>query len=103
VLPLFDLWGYLVVERKAKMKKGFNLFQVVLRMIDTNDKGIELAPLDNITNLRAVRAGTNVTIGVSGDRVGSIYRGDYLGGLLLINRERFNAVLAEMEAEANKP
>ena len=84
------------------MKTGFNLFQVVLRMIDTHDTGIELAPLDNITNLRAVKAGTQVTIGVSGNRVGSIYKGDYLGGLLLIKRERFNEVLAQMESEAKE-
>ena len=84
------------------MKKTFHLFDVMKRMIDTDDKGIELAPLANISNLRAVKAGTQVTIGVSGNRVGPIYNGDYIGGLVLVKRARFNEVLAEMEREASE-
>jgi hypothetical protein len=84
------------------VKKTFHLFDVMKRMIDTDDKGIELAPLANISNLRAVKAGTQVTIGVSGNRVGPIYNGDYIGGLVLVKRARFNEVLAEMEREASE-
>jgi hypothetical protein len=81
------------------MNKTFHLFDVMKRMIDTDDKGIEMAPLANITHMRAFKAGTKITIGVPGNRVGSIAEGDYIGGLLLVLRARYNEVLDEMERE----
>lgn len=81
------------------MSKQVGTLDVMKRMVDTNDPKIELAPLTQVTNLRAVKAGTQVTIGVSGNRVGSIYNGEYVGGLILIDRKRFNEVKEEMERE----
>ncbi len=61
---------------------------------------IRLAPLDNITNLRKVKAGTQVTIGVEGDVVASIgLDHKFVGGLILADKEQFNQLKAEMEAE----
>jgi hypothetical protein len=81
------------------MSKSVGWLDVMKRMVDTNDAKIELSPLDNVTHLKKVKAGTQVTIGVSGDRVGSIYSGQYVGGLILVDRQRFNEVKAEMEKE----
>lgn len=60
---------------------------------------IQMAPLDNVTDLRKVKAGTNVTIGVGGDMVAAIgLEHKYVGGLLLINREQYFAMKAKLEA-----
>lgn len=59
---------------------------------------IRLAPLSNVTNLKKVRAGTQVTIGVEGDVVAAIgIEGKYVGGLILADKEQFNALVKEME------
>lgn len=73
---------------------------VFKRMVDTDDPKIELSPLGaNLLNLKKVKHGTEVTIGVSGDRVGSIYNGKYVGGLILADKQRFEEVKAEMLRE----
>lgn len=61
---------------------------------------IQIAPLENVTNLRKVKAGTQVTIGVAGDMVAAIgLEGNYVGGLLLCNREQYFALKAILESE----
>jgi hypothetical protein len=77
-----------------------NTFDIWSRMVERDDKAIEIAPLGNVTRLQKVKEGTNVTIGVSGDRIGSIYQGKFIGGLVLCDKKRFDEVKAEMEAEA---
>ena len=62
---------------------------------------IQIAPLDNVTNLRKVKAGTQVTIGVAGDVVAAIgLEGKYVGGLLLCNREQYFATKERLERKA---
>lgn len=79
------------------MSYTISAIDVFKRMVDTDDPKIELAPLGaNLLNLKKVKHGTEVTMGVSGDRVGSIYTGKYVGGLILADKQRFEEVKAEM-------
>ena len=73
-------------------------FAVLGRMCDLN-RDIRLSPLDNVTHLRKVKAGTQVTIGVAGDVVDAIYTGKLVGFFLLYDAEQFRATKAEMLAE----
>jgi hypothetical protein len=62
---------------------------------------IQMAPLDQVRNLRKVKAGTDVTIGVAGDVVAAIgLEQKYIGGLLLANKEEYFQIKAELEADA---
>ncbi len=62
------------------------------------NKDIRIAPLENVTNLRKVKAGTQVTIGIAGDLVAAIgLHNKYVGGLLLINRDEYFAMKRELE------
>ena len=79
-----------------------NAFDVFSHMVGTDDKAITMAPLGNVTHLKKVRAGTNVTIGVAGDAIGAIYQGKYVGGLILCDKKRFDEVKAEMERQPDK-
>jgi hypothetical protein len=76
-----------------------NSFDVFSRLVELDDKALVMAPLYNIVNLKKVKAGTNVTIGVAGDKVASIYNGCYVGGLILCEVERFRELKAAMEQE----
>lgn len=79
------------------MSDTISAMDVFKRMVDTDDPKIELSPLGaNLLNLKKVKHGTEVTIGVSGDRVGSIYNGKYVGGLILADKQRFEEVKSEM-------
>lgn len=72
-------------------------FQVLDAMAAAN-KDIRLAPLGNIVNLRKVKAGTQVTIGVEGDLVAAIgIHGRFVGGLILADKAEFDATKAELE------
>jgi hypothetical protein len=76
-----------------------NNFDVLKRMGENNGK-IQLAPLTNIVNLKKVKAGTQITIGVAGDVVSAIgIEGRFVGGLILADKEEFNRTKAAMEAE----
>ena len=81
------------------MSGKINSFDVFSRMVERDDKAITMAPLGNVTELKKVKGGTNVTIGVAGDAVGPIYNGKYIGGLILCEKKRFDEVKAEMEHE----
>jgi hypothetical protein len=72
-------------------------FEVFLRMAETNDKALRLAPLANILNMKVVKAGTQVTIGVEGNVLARIMSGEFCGGLLLCETKRFDELKAEME------
>ena len=74
---------------------AFDVFKAMSR----RNMDIRLSTLDNIIQLRKVKAGTNVTIGVYGDIVGSVFNGKFVGGLLLADKEQYQAVLKELEAE----
>jgi hypothetical protein len=81
------------------MAKKVDSFAVLSRMCDLN-RDIRLATGENLLNLKKVKAGTQVTFGVSGDVVGAIYTGKLQARLFLYDTEQFKATEAEMEAEA---
>lgn len=59
---------------------------------------IRIAPMDNVLNLRKVKAGTQVTIGVEGDLVAAIgVENKFVGGLLLMDREQYFSVKKRLE------
>jgi hypothetical protein len=76
-----------------------NAFDVFSRMVERNDKAIQLAPLGNLIGARKGKQGTKVTIGVANDVVTGIALSKYVGGLILCDKERYAEVKAEMEAE----
>lgn len=75
--------------------KKVSTFEVMQAMSD-RDLDIRVAPLGNVVNLKKVKAGTEVTIGVSGDMVGSIYSGKYVGGLFLCNKDEYESIKQEL-------
>jgi hypothetical protein len=79
------------------MAKSVGAFEVFSRMAETNDKALRLAPLANILNMKVVKAGTQVTIGVEGNVLARIMSGEFFGGLLLCETKRFDELKAEME------
>lgn len=81
------------------MKHVIGAFEVFCRMVQTDDRALKLAPLSNVIEARAVKAGTQVTIGVGGNIVGQILHDEFVGGLLLCDRKRFEELRAEMERE----
>ena len=68
----------------------------VLKVMSERDMDIRLAPLENIAELKKVKAGTEVTIGVEGDLVGAIFNGKFVGGLILADRDQFQRVKQEL-------
>ena len=57
-----------------------------------------LSPLDNIVNLKKVKHGTQVTIGVAGDLVAALgIEHKFVGGLILADKDEFNALKSEMQ------
>ena len=87
------------MAEKDVIRKPVSLFEVFTRMADTDDKKLMLAPLTNITQARAVKAGTNITIGFPGNVCGQIMNDDFIGGLLLCDRKHFNEIREAMEKE----
>ena len=71
----------------------------VLKTMSQRGMSVQLAPLDNIVELRKVKAGTNVTIGVAGDVVGAIYNNKFVGGLILADAEQYRQIKNELEAD----
>jgi len=80
--------------------KKVSAFEVFLQMQNSDDKALKLAPLSNIIEARKVKEGTKVTIGVGEDICLKIMADELVGGLILVDRKRFNEVKAEMEAES---
>lgn len=80
-----------------------NFFDVMRRMVDSNDQACRLGPLSNIDGAQWTKHGTKITIGWPTNIVAQIALGDYfVGGLLLIERERFEEVKAQIAEEAKK-
>jgi hypothetical protein len=73
-----------------------NNFDVMKVMAERN-KDIRLAPLTNITQVRKVKAGTLITIGVEGDVIGRIANGRFCCGLILADKDQFHEIKAELE------
>jgi hypothetical protein len=69
----------------------------VLKEMGARNMQVSLSTLDNITNLRKIKAGTQVTIGVAGDVVAALgLENKYVGGLILADKKEFSAVKSEM-------
>jgi hypothetical protein len=69
----------------------------VLKEMGVRDMKVGLSPLDNIVNLKKVKQGTQVTIGVAGDLVAALgIEHKFVGGLILADKDEFNAVRSEM-------
>lgn len=80
-----------------------NNFDVLKRMGETCGDKLQLAPLGNIVNLRKVKAGTEVTIGVAGDVVAALgIEQRFVGGLILADKATFDALKVEMQREATE-
>ena len=62
---------------------------------------IQLAPLGNITNMKKVKAGTQVTIGVGGDVIFGLMNDAYVGGLILADKKEFDEIREKMVEEAD--
>jgi hypothetical protein len=74
-------------------------FDILKRMSEEN-LDIRLAPLENVTYLRKVKAGTQVTIGVAGNVVHAIgVEGKFVGGLILADKEQYFETKKRMEKE----
>lgn len=76
-----------------------NSFAVFQRMGEENNRAMRLAPLGNILNMKAVKAGTQVTIGVEGNIISGLMNGEYVGGLILCDKAEFERVKQRMEEE----
>ena len=75
-----------------------NNFDVLKRMSAEN-KDIRMAPSSNFLRMQTVKAGTQITVGVEGDVVGSIFSGELVGCLLLFNKKQFDELKKKMEEE----
>lgn len=72
----------------------------ICKAMALGNMNIVMAPLDNVTDIRKVKAGTNVTIGIAGDYVAAIgLQNKYVGGLLLCDREQYFSTKAQLECE----
>ena len=70
----------------------------VLKEMGVRDMKVGLSPLDNIVNLKKVKQGTQVTIGVAGDLVAALgIERRFVGGLILADKDEFNALKSEMQ------
>lgn len=70
-------------------------FHRIADLIASNDRRVQLAPLSNIVRLQQTKAGLQVTIGIPGEFMGPLARGELVGGLLLVEP----AALHESRAE----
>jgi hypothetical protein len=69
----------------------------VLKEMGKRNLDIRLTPLGNIGNMRKVKAGTDVTIGVAGDVIAELLSEKFVGGLIMADKVQFDQVKAEME------
>ncbi len=86
-------------ELHEKKTAKVTFFQVAEELSTRNSPAIKLAPLDNVRNMRKVKAGTNVEIGVGFDCISGILDGRFTGGLLLCDTAEYLKVKAEMEGK----
>lgn len=68
----------------------------VLKAMSAANKDIRLAPLSNILRVQKTKLGTQITIGVEGDVIGAIARGDFVGGLILADKRQFRQMEEEL-------
>ena len=72
----------------------------ICKAMAISGQDIRMSGLENVINLRKVKAGTQVTIGVYGDLVEAIgIENKFVGGLLLIDRQQYFAMKKALEKE----
>lgn len=70
----------------------------VLKKMSADNKDIRLGT--DVTFMKKVKAGTQVTVGIAGDVIGSIYHGDLSVCLILFDKQQFNETKAELEEQS---
>lgn len=79
-----------------------NNFDVFKRMSEENNQAMKLAPLGNIGNMKQVKAGTEITIGVAGNVIKGLMFNEYVGGLILCGKEEFEKTKRLMQEQAEQ-
>ena len=74
-------------------------FEVIARMCKEDNQKFRMAPFDNIAEVKATKKGDLIHIGVEHGLGFDAIDGKLVGGLLLIDKEEFNACKARYEAE----
>jgi hypothetical protein len=74
-----------------------NSFDVLKEMGKRNGK-IQLAPLGNLIEAKYSKKGTRVVMGVAGNVVTGLLMGQYVGGLILADKEEFDRISKELDA-----
>lgn len=70
----------------------------VLKEMGVRDMKVAVSPLHNIVNLKKVKQGTQVTIGVAGDLVAALgIEHKFVGGLILADKDEFDTIKSEMQ------
>ena len=72
----------------------------VLKRMSADNLDIRLATSENLTYMRLVKAGTQLTFGVSGDVLNRIYQNELHCCLLIWDKQQFADTKALMENEA---
>lgn len=72
----------------------------ILKVMCERNLDVRLSTLDNVSEMRKVKGGTKVSIGITGDVIKDVYFGKLVGGLLLANKEQFKQVKKELEGAA---
>ena len=77
------------------MTDKINNFDVLKRMSTEN---MDIRVGTDVINLKAVKAGTQITMGAPGNVVTPIFLGELNACLLLFNKKQFDELKAKMEA-----
>jgi hypothetical protein len=76
-----------------------NNFDVLKRMA-AEDKDIRLGT--DVLNMKAVKAGSQITMGIAGNVLAQLMLGELNACLVLYNKKQFIETVAQMEMEAQK-
>lgn len=80
-----------------------NGFDVMKRVAEKNDgDAIQLAPLNQMLRAQYGKAGTQITMGVPGNVVAGLLKGEFLGGLILVRKEAWRAAEAELASSTEE-
>lgn len=71
----------------------------VLKKMSADNLDIRIAPIGNVLNMKAVKAGTQITIGVQGNMIGAILSGELIGCLMLYDKKQFDETKALLSEE----
>lgn len=75
-----------------------NNFDVLKRMAQEN-KDIRMGT--DLLNMKAVKAGSQITMGIAGNVLAALMLGELKACLILFSKKQFDELKAQMEAEVN--